>query len=391
MVNTRSPASCRTQRASSVAAETRRTRDEFYISSEFSHTAFPPPLPSPSKKYAYSSLPIPNSTTATSQTASPQSVKSSAPRFDASTISFFDLQQFHRSSLSPSATAEQKKEARAIQQQRREQIVQKLQQQQIDAKEKERQEKLEKQQARMERKHQRNEYKQMYQEMYDRSNPDHHHNNNNSKDKNSRRNRSRDSKDRRQFSLPIETYNPDELPSSSHHHLTDAQLYASNQTFSHQHQYQHDQDNLSSSSSSTKSRSSSHHKHGHGHGHGHAPDRMRSLSLKSTTKSMYDLRPWSEASCNDLGSGSGANQHSPTHDQYYYTGYDSDENATSVKSHGWDTLMDTLYSPTLSSPSDTTISSDSKEDPDLDVLDSMSALTLSHEYDNGNGNGKYLL
>jgi len=49
--------------------------------------------------------------------------------------------------------------------------------------------------------------------------------------------------------------------------------------------------------------------------------------------------------------------------------------------------MDTLHSPTVSSPSDG--SCDSRDEPELDLMETMSSLTMSHN--NGSGNGKYLL
>ncbi|KAG0038234.1 hypothetical protein BGZ82_000745 [Podila clonocystis] len=99
---------------------------------------------------------------------------------------------------------------------------------------------------------------------------------------------------------------------------------------------------------------------------------------QSNTKSMYDLRPWS---------GSGLPQ-SPTYD--LYSGYESDE---ASGSHGWDSLMDTLHSPTMTTmttmthPSDT-VSWDSKGDYGLELIDSLDSMSLG---DSGNGNGKYLL
>ena len=111
-------------------------------------------------------------------------------------------------------------------------------------------------------------------------------------------------------------------------------------------------------------------------------DKTRSMSLKSTTKSMYDLRPWS------------GTPQSPTFD---YTLYDNDDTGT----RGWDSLMDTLYSPSTDSPSWSNsslndpyvASSGSKDlDPDLGQLvdTALSSLALSTDK-LGNGNGKYLL
>ncbi|KAI1317940.1 hypothetical protein EDD11_007462 [Mortierella claussenii] len=270
----------------------------------------------------------------------------SASGYDPAVDPFFDFEPFQR--LVPPASSQQKKEALLAQHQRREQIILMLQQQQIDAQEKARQEKLEKQQAKLERKQRRSEMKQIYQAQYaGRS----------SKEKNLQE------RPQKQHSLPIYAY-PDE-PTSPH--LTDSQLYASNHSYHHDSppfslQLRHDQDGLSSSSSSTTSGSSR-----------KTSDRMRSLSLKSTTKSMYDLPPWS------------GGPQLPAHE--YHVGYDGDENQ-SGRSHGWDSLMDTLRSPTLSSPSDALW--DLKDETELDMMDSMSALTLGHGF-NDNGDGRYLL
>jgi hypothetical protein len=134
-------------------------------------------------------------------------------------------------------------------------------------------------------------------------------------------------------------------------------------SFLYQHQQYHgqpDYDGLSSSASSTTSRSSR-----------NTSDRIRPLSLKSNTKSMSDLRfKESKASSYDNT-----------------TGYDSDDTMP-AKSFGWDSLMETLHSPTTSCPSDSA-SWDSRDEADLDLMDSMNGLSLSQ--DNGNGNGKYLL
>ncbi|KAF9279634.1 hypothetical protein BGZ68_007792 [Mortierella alpina] len=194
-----------------------------------------------------------------------------------------------------------------------------LQQQQIEAQEKAKLEKLERQQAKQERKQRRSEYKQLYREQYEGA--------------------SQPKDIHKQHSLPINAYTHE--PSSphfhpSHHYHLDSQQHEGN----------------CSSSSSTNSRSSR-----------STPDRVRSLSLKSNAKSMSDLRP----------------SHS---NEYYYNGYESDEN-TLTRSHDWDSLMDTLHSPTLSSPTDSL----QWEEPEQDLMDSMNGLTLS----NGNGNGKYLL
>ncbi|KAG0256348.1 hypothetical protein BG011_004617 [Mortierella polycephala] len=292
-----------------MASETKKSRDTIYISSEYPYLQqFPT-----SSSTVPSVPPIPPVTSSFKQHPTPSRE-----------LLFTDLEHFQRSLPS---TTDQKKEAKIAQRERREQIVQRLQQQQIEAQEKAKQEKLEKQQAKQERKQRRSEYKQMYQAQYD-------HIANHSKDKH------------QQLSLPI------------HPHSSSVDPLSPDVQFHNCHQYPLDsRESLSSSSSSTGSRSSR-----------CTPDRIRSLSLKSTTKSMYDLRP--------------------SRAQEYRSGYESDENSFS-KSSGWDSLMDTLNSPTLTSPSDAH-SWDAKDENEFDLMGSMSGLTLSGD-NNGNGNGKYLL
>ncbi|KAF9438148.1 hypothetical protein BGZ76_009522 [Entomortierella beljakovae] len=105
-------------------------------------------------------------------------------------------------------------------------------------------------------------------------------------------------------------------------------------------------------------------------------DMTRSLSLMSqSVKSLHDLRPW-------------PNQQSPTLE--YRMGYESDETSMS---RGWDSLMDTLTSPTIPSPMHSpSLESSFKEDAvDLDRVNSgMEHLSLNLE-SRINGNGKYLL
>ncbi|KAG0362660.1 hypothetical protein BC939DRAFT_221418 [Gamsiella multidivaricata] len=311
----------RTQRALSVAADTRKARGTLYISSEYPYAHPYPPSPSiPDLPSCPQKLPKP---------AQPAPLQ-----HDPAQDSFFHFDQFQRTAPS---VADQKKDDKVAQRQRREQIVQKLQQQQIEAQERARQEKIEKQQIKLEQKQARDEAKQFYRAQYDQASQ-------------------KDSREKRQQrSAPIQPF-PNELSSPYLHdaHPLYHQDASSNLSY--------DCDDISSSSA--KSRSSRH----------VASNNMRSLSLKSTTKSMYDLRPWS------------GGPQSPT--QGHHTEYESDE-----RSHGWDSLMDTLYSPTLPSPSDAA-SWDSKDDQDQDLTDSMGALSFSHDYSdngNGNGNGKYLL
>ncbi|KAF9321057.1 hypothetical protein BG003_003820 [Podila horticola] len=336
MVNSasRTP-SYRTQRALSMAAETRKPRDAFHFSGDYPYTHQPfhyPPNPIPSPHFdAYhpptspasptlsspSSYP-PSLSSASSPSPSPTKSSSIATAYnnaqDATACLFGSQDPFNRTL--PPTTPEQRKEAKMAQRQRREQIILMLQQQQIEAQEKAKQDKLDRQHAKLERKQKRAELKEMQIQAQ-----------------------------MRQEQGPLSALPDIQYQSSQYYHLDQASTH-------------------SSSSSGTSPRSSSSN-----------PDRMRSLSLKSNTKSMYDLRPWS---------GSGLPQ-SPTHD--LYSGYESDE---ASGSHGWDSLMDTLHSPTMTTmthPSDT-VSWDSKEDYGLKLVDSLDSMSLG---DSGNGNGKYLL
>ncbi|KAF8952826.1 hypothetical protein BGZ46_003364, partial [Entomortierella lignicola] len=288
------PTSRRPQRALSMAAETRRARD-FCVSSEI--------------PYDY---PIPSS-----------SLKSPVQPSFADIVTppdyYSDYNQFQRT-----LPYVDQKEAKIAQRQRREQIVLRLQQEQLEAQEKA---KIEKQQSKLERKL-RKESKHISQTQ--------------SKEKIQQR------------SLPIHPFaieSSTQLSSNGGVLHQDSILYRSQQP---------NHDTFTPSSPSETSSIGS--------------DRIRSLSLKSNTKSMYDLRPWS----------GGPQKSSAVHENQL--DYDSDEDS-SAKSHGWDSLMDTLGSPTMSSPSDT-LSWDSKEETEQDMMsDVMCSLSLSHD----NGNGKYLL
>ncbi|KAF9203386.1 hypothetical protein BGZ59_001666 [Podila verticillata] len=207
-------------------------------------------------------------------------------------------------------------------------------------------------QAKLEQKQKKAEYQQMYQKQHDYIHSI-----------------DRKAEKRQQLSLPIypagrQQWDP--LPTAEvyYHESRHQPKTASN--YSHHH-------NSFSSSNSTMTSSSQIKP---------SPEKTRSMSLKSTTKSMYDLRPWS------------GSPQSPT---FNYTSYDSDD--TGIR--GWDSLMDTLYSPSTESPSWSNSSlnvpyvatSGSKDlDPDTDQLvdTTLSTLALSTEK-LGNGNGKYLL
>ncbi|KAH7059469.1 hypothetical protein BKA57DRAFT_444929 [Linnemannia elongata] len=325
----------RTQRALSMAADTKGSRDNFYISSEYPYTQQIPAVPS------VPALP-------------PPSTADKIPHDHTHEPFFVDSEHFQRSTPQQ---ADQKKEARAAARQRREQIIIMLQQQQLEAQEKAKQDKLERQQQKAERKQRRSDYKQMYKAQYE-------HSLDGDKDK--------------QRSLPI---HPLSFHDGNNPQFQSSQFYHVDPSSPHQQE-------LFSSASSTATSSSSRSN----------PDRVRSLSLKSNTKSMYDLRPWSggpqSASPDNHHHHHHRNNNSSNYHNYNsnpaatidQSGYDSDEN--SARSHGWDSLMDTLQSPTFTSPSELT-SWDSKDDVDQDLMESLSSFSLSG--DSGNGNGKYLL
>ncbi|KAF9545429.1 hypothetical protein EC957_010959 [Mortierella hygrophila] len=105
-------------------------------------------------------------------------------------------------------------------------------------------------------------------------------------------------------------------------------------------------------------------------------EQTRSLSLKThSTKSMYDLRPRHGA------------QQSPGL-EHYQRDYESDE----TLSQGWDSLMDTLHSPSMPSPLDAVNwESMSRDDMETEQVGaSLENLTLTSA-DSKNGKGRYLL
>ncbi|KAF9997164.1 hypothetical protein BGZ65_007250, partial [Modicella reniformis] len=250
----------RTQRALSLAAETRRSRDSFFISAEYPYTLPITITPSPPQNIPQQKQPV-------------------SPRhYPAPDSLFGDLERYQRST--PPLADNNTKEAKLAQRQRREQIVQMLQQ-----------EKLEKQQA---KKQMRSEYKQMYQ--------------------------------------------------AHTNQTTTNMIVISFPHLPHQPPLGHN-----------------------------TSDPSRPLSLKNNAKSMCDLRPSKE----------------PKPVSHDYQGYESDDNLP-ARSYGWDSLMETLHSPTMSSSPSDSASWESKDETDLDTIDSMSALSLADD-DSGNGNGKYLL
>lgn len=243
-------------------------------------------------------------------------------------------------------TPEQKKHIKRQKEQQKEHLHFSLQQK--DSKKLDRQ-------AKLEQKQKKAEYQQMYQNQHDYIHAVD----------------SRKAEKRQQLSLPI-------YPAGQWDPLPTAELYYHESRHYRQPKTtsinsQHHNSFSSSSSTMTSSPQTKHSSH----------EKPRSMSLKSTTKSMYDLRPWS------------GTPQSPTFD---YISYDSDDTAGT---HGWDSLMDTLYSPSTESPNSWSNSSldvpyvatsGSKDtDPDLDLVETaLSTMALSTDK-LGNGNGKYLL
>ncbi|KAG0345709.1 Transmembrane protein 41B [Podila humilis] len=237
------------------------------------------------------------------------------------------------------------------------------------------QEKFDRQQAKLEQKQKKAQYLQMYQKQHDFVH---------SLD-------SRSQEKRQQLSLPIypaghQQWDPTPTAevyyhASRHYHRND--IETSNKD-SHLNSFSSTHSATTSSSRQTKNSPMS-----------VSTDKARSMSLKhTTTKSMYDLRPWS-----------GAPQ-SPTFD--YVSTYDSDD---TLAGRGWDSLMDTLYSPVsaqssnswssssltvpdVSSPMSPPLKAGFKDiaDPDLDqlVTTALATLALSHDK-KAYGNGKYML
>ncbi|KAG0232427.1 hypothetical protein BGX31_005156 [Mortierella sp. GBA43] len=274
--------------------------------------------------------------------------------------------------LPPAPVPKSPVEAKSAQRLKREQAVLKLQQQQREASEKVKQERLERQQAKLERKQKKEAFAHMYQSQTEYQRLMDEHKNGNAK--------------RQQLSLPIYTGSTSSSSSSSSSTIQSSSTFLdwnpqvpapTNEIYYHSSRHYHRSrpshhdahyphqhlDSISSTSSSSSS-----------HKTKTSDEKMRSLSLKShTTKSMYDLRP-----------ATGASQLSPYD---YPSGYDSDDT-----SRGWDSLMDTLHSPTVAPSMDSPgLESSFKDEPEVETVDSsMASLSLSHD-DSKNGNGKYLL
>ncbi|KAG0057503.1 hypothetical protein BGZ83_009142 [Gryganskiella cystojenkinii] len=282
------------------------------------------------------------------------------------------------------STADPKKIAKAAQRQKRDLLVQKLQQQQAEVNERARQEKIERDQAKQERRQKKEEYKQMYQSQHDYQ----------------QQLEERRTERRQQRSLPIyptafATSSTSSVGNESSSAAPTFPQSISNEIYYHTSRHYHRErtsatsttgrDNLDSmSSTATESSTATRSSHIIGNNKTKvSSEQMRSLSLKSTsTKSMYDLRPWS-----------GGAPRSPIYDQQTFE-VDRDETASS---QGWDSLMDTLHSPTVSAPLESPLwdSSSSKEELEPDSMSLSSQLNASMgllpQENSKNGNGRYLL
>ncbi|KAF9913105.1 hypothetical protein EC991_003564 [Linnemannia zychae] len=345
----------RTQRALSMASETHKSRD----AAVGSYTGTKPHLHDLDAYYSQFNPSTRAKATAQDPTTftSPSRLSDNSPPY----IEKVDLYRRPTSSPMPPHTPANLEAKR----QRQEQLHHQQQQQ----------DKLERQQAKLERKQKQQDYKQMYQNQF-----------NYQTEMDEKREK------RQQRSQPI--YIPPSATSSSEITVVSADsseswssqlssptnemyYYASRHQQQqrerpsfHHHSQDTSQHSRLDSLSSTTSGSSSHKTKV-------SAEQTRSLSLKTqSTKSMYDLRPWY-----------GAPQ-SPGGQEQHHRDYESDE----TLSQGWDSLMDTLHSPTMASPLDAiNWESMSRDDHEtVQIESSLENLTLNPG-DSKNGKGKYLL
>lgn len=346
----------RTQRALSMASETQKSRDA--VVSAYSK----PHLHDLDAYYSQFNPSTRAKATAQDSTTSPLSPLQSRLSDATPHIEKVDLYKRPTSSPMPPHTPANLEAKR----QRHEQLL--YQQQQQD--------RLERQLAKQERKQKQQDYKQMYQNQFNyQAEMD-------EKEKKTRR---------QQLSQPIyippsaktsseisifSTDTSDTLTSQLSAPTNEMYYYASRHQQRERPNYYY-QDHPTSSSqqsrldslSSTTSGSSSHKTKV-------SVEQTRSLSLKTpSTKSMYDLRPWY-----------GAPQ-SPGL-EHHQRDYESDE----TLSQGWDSLMDTLHSPSMPSPLDAANwESMSRDDLETEQVEaSFENLTLIPA-DSKSGKGRYLL
>ncbi|KAG0021556.1 hypothetical protein BGZ81_008876, partial [Podila clonocystis] len=246
----------------------------------------------------------------------------------------------------PALTSEQKKQIKRQQKEHLHLTLQQKESKRLDR------------QAKLEQKQRKAEYQQMYQNQHDYIHAV-----------------DRKAEKRQQLSLPIYPtgqWNP--LPTAELYYHESRHYRQAKTTNNSQHHNSFSSSSYTMTCSTMTSLSQTKHS---------SPEKARSMSLKSTTKSMYDLRPWS------------GTPQSPTFD---YASYDSDDTSGT---RGWESLMDTLYSPSTDSPNSWSNSSldvpyvptsgSKVTNPDLGLVETaLSSLVLSTDR-LGNGNGKYLL
>ncbi|KAF9345356.1 hypothetical protein BGX26_003246 [Mortierella sp. AD094] len=355
LIDPPSPTPYRAQRARSMAADTRQHRDSIQAYHTYCRDVESDPhrITSPSPFPFLSSKPLPANTPEVDLYSRPTSPPLPALPHSATKTSL-DL----------------KSDAKALLQQKKEQLALNLHQGHHHIEKSQ----LDKLQAKIDRRQKKSDYKQMYQSQYEYQ----------------QMMEERKVEKRQQLSLPI--YPGSSSPSSSSHGRSGSTLttltepwspnlssplndvnYHSSRYYRRErplnlsdapNQYQH----LDSLSSSNPGKSS--------HKGKVTNDKVRSLSLMShPAKSMYDLRPWSPT------------PQTPTFD--HRSGYESDETAIS---HGWESLMDTLHSPTTHSPMNSPgLDSSFKDEMDQDRMNTTLGNLVLSQANRMNGNGKYLL
>jgi hypothetical protein len=347
----------RTQRALSMASETQKSRDAVV-------SAYSKPLLHDLDAY-YSQFDPSTRAKATAQDATATFPSSTLPsRLSDSTsyIEKVDLYKRPTSSPMPPHTPANLEAKR----QRHEQLLYQQQQQ----------EKLERQQAKQVRKQKEQDYKQMYQNQFN------YQTEMDEKEKKTRRQQrsqpiyippsANTSSEISIFSIDTSDTLSSQLsaPTNEMYYYSSRHQQRERPTYAYQdHPTSYSQQSRLDSLSSTTSGSSSHKTKV-------SAEQPRSLSLKTpSTKSMYDLRPWY-----------GAPQ-SPGL-EHHQRDYESDE----TLSQGWDSLMDTLQSPSMPTPLDA-YDWDSMSRDDLEteqVVASLENLALTPA-DSKNGKGRYLL
>ncbi|KAG0296760.1 hypothetical protein BGZ96_008620 [Linnemannia gamsii] len=349
----------RTQRALSMASDTQKARDAVVSAYSNPHLHDLDAYYSQFNPSTRAKATAQDATTSLPSSALPSRLSNTTPH-----IEKVDLYKRPTSSPMPPHTPANLEAKR----QRHEQLLQQQHQQ----------ERLERQQAKQERKQKQQDYKQMYQNQFN------YQTEMDEKEKKSRRQQRSQpihipssANTSSEISIFSTDTSSDTLSSqisaptnemyyySSRHQQRERSTYASQD-----HPTSYYQRSRLDSLSSTTSGSSSSHKTKV------SAEQTRSLSLKTpSTKSMYDLRPWY-----------GAPQ-SPGL-EHHQRDYESDE----TLSQGWDSLMDTLQSPSMPISLDAynwePMSRDGLETEQVEA--SLENLTLTPA-DSKNGKGRYLL